>query len=281
MPVAASAISGEWAATLTGRTMARLAPSPFAAAAAASTAGRAPETTTWPGELRFATPKVPWAAPAATRSSRRSSGRPMIAAIAPGWPSPEACMRRPRSRTRRIPSASEITPVATRAEYWPMEWPAAKVGTSGALPAAALCSSSARRKAIEAASSAGWALTVRSSSSAGPSQARRERGSPSASSAWAKTAAAAGETAASARPMPTACEPWPGKTKARLDIVVAVPRANGPGAAASLACSRDAGPSGTRVPEPASGAGYPVSVAPSAKRVQRCTNSGRRDSLVG
>ena len=107
-PAAASAMSGEWAATLTGRTTARLAPSPFAAAAAASTAGRTPETTTWPGELRFATPKVPWAAPAATRSSRRSSGRPMIAAIAPGCPSPEACMRRPRSRTRRIPSASEI-----------------------------------------------------------------------------------------------------------------------------------------------------------------------------
>ncbi len=233
MPVAASAMRGEWAATLTGSTTARLAPSPFAAAAAASTAGRAPETTTWPGELRFATPNVPWAAPAATRSSRRSSGRPMIAAIAPGCPSPDACMRRPRSRTRRMPSASEITPAATRAEYWPMEWPAAKAGPSGCRPAAALRSWSARRNAIEAASSAGWALTVRSSSSAGPSQATLESGSPSASSACAKTAAAAGETVASARPMPTACEPWPGKTKARLDICLAVPRANGLSAAAT------------------------------------------------
>ena len=54
-------------------------------------------------------------------------------------------------------------------------------------------SSSARRNAIDVASSAGWALTVRSSSSAGPSQARRLSGSPSAASASEKTAAAAGD----------------------------------------------------------------------------------------
>ena len=208
----------------------------------------------------------------------RSSGRPMMAAIAPGCPSPEACMRRPRSRTRRMPSASEITPAATRAEYWPMEWPAAKAGTSGCRSAAALRSWSARRNAIEAASSAGWALTVRSSSSAGPSQASRESGSPSASSAWAKTAAAAGETVASARPMPAACEPWPGKTKARLDIDLVVPRANGLSAAATPAPSRGAGSSGTRAP------GIPSSVTRErgAARETRATlhDSSPRDSLV-
>ena len=59
------------------------------------------------------------------------------------------------------------------------------------------------RAAIEAASSAGWALTVWSSSSAGPSQARRERDSPRASSASCQTAAASGETSARALPMPT------------------------------------------------------------------------------
>ena len=64
MPSAASAISGEWAATDTGSSMARLAPSSLAIASDASTAGRSPETTTWPGELRFATPKTPWAADA-------------------------------------------------------------------------------------------------------------------------------------------------------------------------------------------------------------------------
>ena len=54
-------MSGEWAATLTGSTMARLAPSSFAIAAPASMAARSPDTTTWPGALRLATTKVPWA----------------------------------------------------------------------------------------------------------------------------------------------------------------------------------------------------------------------------
>ena len=63
-----------------------------------------------------------------TSSGSRASSRPMIAAIAPSRPGPDACIRRPRSRTSRTPSASEITPAATNAEYWPIEWPAAKRG---------------------------------------------------------------------------------------------------------------------------------------------------------
>ena len=59
MPSAASAMSGEWAATLTGSTMARLAPAGLAAAAAASTAVRSPLMTTWPGALRLATVMMP------------------------------------------------------------------------------------------------------------------------------------------------------------------------------------------------------------------------------
>ena len=51
MPSAASAISGEWAATDTGSSMARFAPSSFAIASDASTAARSPETTTWPGRV--------------------------------------------------------------------------------------------------------------------------------------------------------------------------------------------------------------------------------------
>ena len=162
----------------------------------------------------------------------------MIAAIAPGCPSPDACMRRPRSRTRRIPSARETTPAATIAEYWPIEWPAAKAGVRAGWPAAARRSSRARRKAIEAARRAGWALTVRSRSSLGPSQARRDSGSPRASSAAANTAAAAGETSARARPMPTACEPWPGKTNASVDIGLLV------GAGARASCREHAAGSG-------------------------------------
>ena len=59
IPSAASAISGEWAATETGSSIARFAPSSRAIPSAASIAGRSPDTTTWPGELRFATPKTP------------------------------------------------------------------------------------------------------------------------------------------------------------------------------------------------------------------------------
>ncbi len=56
---------------------------------------------------------------------------------------------------------------------------------------------------MDAASSAGWAFSVRLRSSSGPSHANREIGSPSASSAAANTAAAAGEVSARARPIPT------------------------------------------------------------------------------
>ncbi len=61
---------------------------------------------------------------------------------------------------------------------------------------------------------AGCALTVRSSSSAGPSAISRDSGKPIAASARSMTAAAAGERSSRAAPIPTYCEPWPGKTKA-------------------------------------------------------------------
>ena len=59
---------------------------------------------------------------------------------------------------------------------------------------------------------AGWAFSVRSSRSAGPSQASALIDSPRAASAAAKTAAAPGTRSASSRPIPTDCEPWPGNT---------------------------------------------------------------------
>src|SRR5690242_7219977 len=71
---------------------------------------------------------------------------------------------------------------------------------------------------MDVARSAGCAFSVRLSVSAGPSNARRDNGSPRAESASAKTAAAAGEAAASALPIPTDCEPWPGNTRAEEDI---------------------------------------------------------------
>ncbi len=107
-------MSGEWAATLTGRTMARFAPRLLAISAPASIAARSPETTTWPGELRLATTKVPCGAAASRSSGRRASSRPMRAAIAPSRPSPDACISSPRRRTRRTPSSSESTSAATK-----------------------------------------------------------------------------------------------------------------------------------------------------------------------
>src|SRR5258708_10565112 len=72
--------------------------------------------------------------------------------------------------------------------------------------------------AIDTASSAGWVLAVRLRSCSGPSRQRRASGSPRAASASSKVARAAGETAAQALPIPTFCDPWPGKTKATRRI---------------------------------------------------------------
>src|SRR5438552_1285391 len=63
---------------------------------------------------------------------------------------------------------------------------------------------------------------------AGPSHASWLIDNPSVASASAKTAAAAGDAAASALPMPTDCEPWPGKTKADEVIVAERSGRNGP-----------------------------------------------------
>src|SRR5262245_17097983 len=67
---------------------------------------------------------------------------------------------------------------------------------------------------MDAASSAGWAFSVRLRASWGPYHARRVIGSPRAASAEANTSAAAGEDSARARPIPTTWLPWPGNTKA-------------------------------------------------------------------
>ncbi len=96
--------------------------------------------------------------------------------------------------------------------YWPIEWPAWKAGEADARSRlgrqVALEGACA---ATEAASSAGCALTVRSSSSAGPSQASARDGLAEGLVGLLPDGPAAAEDAsASARPMPTDCEPWPG-----------------------------------------------------------------------
>ena len=53
-----------------------------------------------------------------------------------------------------------------------------------------------------------------------PSATSRLIGSARAASAASNTAAAAGDVATKACPIPTDCDPWPGKTRAHVVIVV-------------------------------------------------------------
>src|SRR5690606_7084190 len=55
---------------------------------------------------------------------------------------------------------------------------------------------------------------VETSASSGPSKIVWESGKPRALSTVSKTARAAAERSARALPIPTRCDPWPGKTQA-------------------------------------------------------------------
>ena len=67
-----------------------------------------------------------------------------LAAVRARWaalgidaPAPEACISWPRRRTSRTASPRSRAPAATRAEYWPIEWPAANAGAGASMPSAA------------------------------------------------------------------------------------------------------------------------------------------------
>ncbi len=106
-------------------------------------------------------------------SLTRSAGRPMIAPIAPGRCDCISAMRRPRSDTSAIPSAGLRHPAATAAVYSPRLCPVTKSGCRPAWRASSVI-------AIETANSAGWATSVRVSSSIGPSRQRVRMSSPEA-----------------------------------------------------------------------------------------------------
>src|SRR3954468_4579788 len=61
---------------------------------------------------------------------------------------------------------------------------------------------------------AGWVFAVCRSSSSGPSKMSCKRPPPRAASTSSRTARASGYASASALPIPTACDPWPGNTNA-------------------------------------------------------------------
>src|ERR1039458_5589835 len=126
------------------------------------------------------------------------------------WPAGTAnCMARPRDLTARTASAKLNVPAATWADHSPSECPAARAGSTP-------CAASTRQAATLTVRMAGWVFSVRRRSSSGPSKINFEIGKPSASSASAKVWAAMGKRSARSRPMPTACEPCPGKRKAIL-----------------------------------------------------------------
>lgn len=87
----------------------------------------------------------------------------MTAPIAPGRSDWMSAMRRPRSDTSAIPSAGLRHPAATAAVYSPRLCPATKSGCTPAWRASSVI-------AIETANRAGWATSVRVSSSIGPSR---------------------------------------------------------------------------------------------------------------
>ena len=122
-----------------------------------------------------------------------------------------------RNRFLHVPSASPHDPhrVGKRARA------GSHVGrgtrqASGRRPAPARGRSEAtsRHAATLTARIAGCVFSVRVSRSSGPSKQRRLSGSPSAASASANVSRQIGNASASAFPMPTLCDPCPGKTKA-------------------------------------------------------------------
>jgi hypothetical protein len=200
-------MSAQWNGALTWSGNARLAPAANAEAVTRATAPACPATTICPGPLKFAQDTI---SPCAASSQIRSSGarsRPRIAAIAPTPAGTASCMNRPRARTVRTASARLKVEAATCAAYSPSEWPAAAWGDG---PPRAR---KARYAAIATTRIAGCVVSVRASSSSVPAKQVALSARPRASSASAKTAAAAGSFARSL-PMPEYCAPWPGKIAA-------------------------------------------------------------------
>src|SRR5215472_5996668 len=218
---AAGSIRAQWKGALTGSRMPRLAPFSPAIVIARSTALRCPLTTTCPGPLSLAQEQTSPCAASAATSSATGRSSPSRAAMAPSPTGTASCIARPRRFNSRAASARLRAPEAASAEYSPSEWPATKAALSASRKPPSL--SRTRTAARLTAINAGWAFSVRVSSCSGPSKMSRLRRWPSASSISSKTSRAGPKASASARPMPTPCEPWPGKTKP-VDIPILLGR---------------------------------------------------------
>src|SRR6185369_10874228 len=74
-----------------------------------------------------------------------------------------------------------------------------------------------RHTATPAASNAGWVLSVRLRSSSGPSCEIAHKSAPAPAEASSNVVLTIAYSLANSASMPNACEPWPGKTKARAE----------------------------------------------------------------
>ena len=174
-------MSGEWLATLTVRRTALRAPTVLLISRANTRAGMTPERTICPGAFWFATAISPCSrrrvddlVDLLVRETDDGSHAALDAALLhdpPALADEAEAHRRSRSHRRRRPRRTG-RPSGRRG----------RCGTISIRPPAA-SSRIASRKAKLVARIAGWALTVRSSSSAGPSRIIRDSGMPSAASA--------------------------------------------------------------------------------------------------
>ncbi len=215
------AISGEWAATETGRTMARLRAEGLRDLGGGLDRGAfAARRRPGPGRSGWRRRRRRGPRPPATSSGRRASSRPMSAAIAPSRPAPDACIRRPRSRTRRTPSARRDRAGRDERRVLAHRVAGGERRLRRPRPAAAQRSRSASEERDRGREQRRLRVLGQVEPSAGPSQAsalrsaRRARHRPRR-----RPRRQPGMTAARTRPIPTDCEPWPGKTKANVDIV--------------------------------------------------------------
>ncbi len=199
--------------------MARLTPSGLAISTARSTAALAPEITTWPPPLSLA---------GSTTSSLPVSGS--VGAASRRSPRPGRSRRRAARPSRRCPAASPSASPRRAGAAAARRWrgrrrrprPARCIRPANGRRPAPPCRARAKPALLlqhaqhgeECAISAGWALAVSVSSSAGPSNISFDSFCFRVSSTSWKTSRAAAKAAARSRPMPTAWLPWPGKMKA-------------------------------------------------------------------
>ena len=215
MASAAGCISGQWNGALTGSSMPRLAPRALADLDRALDGGLVAADHDLAAAIVVGDARRPRLAAASLQAScAGSSSMPSSAAIAPSPTGTAFCIAWPRSFSSRAASASCRAPAAARAEYSPSEWPATMARQAGERLAAVLL-----QHAHDGDADAPSAPAGRSRSGSGRVRALRASASTDSASAPRRPPGrrrgrwkGPGQVA----PMPTAWDPCPGKTKARL-----------------------------------------------------------------